>query len=162
MKYLLIPTDFNLTTLNCIPALVKKFYPQKLEIILVHMVKLTDNMQDLAMLSRRSAERQHIGKEFYEAIELLKRTNPDSINDIRIEFFYGSTIAVFREWLEANHIEDIVVLEDHRYQMLSRNSIDPALMVNRVGKNRIRMMCEPTAKRTEVNSHHGFAEADIS
>lgn len=139
MKTLLIPTDFNVKSLNCIPSLLQQHYPQKVNIILVHMMKITDNIQELLMLSRRSAEHQHISPEFYNACALIKREHAANLNNLRMEFFYGSTLAVFKNFLEANAVDSIVMLENYNYAMLNKNSIEPALMVNRSGINIIQM-----------------------
>jgi len=141
MKTLLIPTDFNVKSLNCIPGLMQRYDPQKLNIILVHIMKITDNIHELLMLSRRSAEHQHISPEFYNACTLLKREHANSINNIRIEFFYGSTVAVFKNFLEANEVDSIVMLEDYQYAMLNKNSIEPAILVNRSSVNVIEANC---------------------
>jgi hypothetical protein len=146
MKTLLIPTDFNVKSLNCIPGLIQQYAPQKLNIILVHMMKITDNIHELLMLSRRSAEHQHISGEFYNACALLKREHANSINNIRIEFFYGSTVAVFKNFLEANEVDSIVMLQDYPYAMLNKNSIEPAILVNRSGINVVEANCTAPAK----------------
>lgn len=146
MKTLLIPTDFNVKSLNCITGLIQQYAPQKLNIIMVHMMKITDNIHELLMLSRRSAEHQHISPEFYNACALLKREHADSINNIRIEFFYGSTVAVFKNFLEANEVNSIVMLENYTYAMLNKNSVEPAVLVNRSGIKVINANCDAPVK----------------
>lgn len=133
MKTLLIPTDFNLKSLDCLSGLTQRYYPQKVNIILVHMLKITDCAQELQMLSRRLAEYQHISDAFYNTCTKLKQKHANSINSIRIEFFYGSTVAVFKNYLEANVVDTIVMLENYDYRLLNKNSIEPALLVNRSG-----------------------------
>lgn len=134
MKTLLVPTDFKLQSLNCIPELIEDFYPAKLNIILVHMMQITDDIQELLMLSRRSAEYQHISQSFYNTCASLKRNYSESIHDISIEFFYGSTVVVFKNFLEANQVDAVVLLKNYQYKLLNKNSIEPALLVNRCGK----------------------------
>ena len=141
MKTLLIPTDFNLKSLNAIPELVESFYPNKLNIILVHMMQITDDIQELLMLSRRSAEYQHISQEFYDTCTALKQKHSNSIDKIRIEFFYGSTVAVFKNFLEANDVDEIVMLRDYEYKLLNKNSIEPSLLVPRSGKQLVYANC---------------------
>lgn len=133
MKTLLIPTDFNLATLNCIPGLVQRYTPEKVDIILVHMMKVTDNMGELLMLSRRSSEYRHISEDFYKACSQLKQQYAGRIANIRIDFFYGSTVAVFKNFLEANGVNAIVMLEKYDYRMLNNNSTEPAQLANRSG-----------------------------
>jgi hypothetical protein len=132
MKTLLIPTDFDIQSLSGIPQLMQHYATKPVNLVLAHLMKITDNMQELLMLSRRSTEYQHISPEFYEACTALKQQHP-GISNIRIEFFYGSTVAVFKNFLEAQHIDTIVMLEHYIYKMLNKNSINPALLVGRSG-----------------------------
>jgi len=152
MKTLLIPTDFNLASLNCIPGLVQRYAPEKVEVILVHMMKVTDNIGELLMLSRRSSEYRHISEDFYKACSQLKQQYADSINNIRIEFFYGSTVAVFKNFLEANEVDAIVMLENYDYRMLNKNSSEPALLANRSGYELVYTNCnEPASAKAIAN-----------
>jgi hypothetical protein len=133
MKTLLIPTDFKLRSLNCIPQLTQQFYPHKLNIILVHTIGVTDSISELLMLSRRSVEYRHIPDAFYMACNQLKHSYKTSINEIRIEFFYGNTVAAFKNFLEANEVDAIIDLENYEYELLTEKSSDPALLMNRSG-----------------------------
>ena len=159
MKTLLIPTDFNLASLNCIPGLIQRYSPQKVEIILVHMMKVTDNIGELLMLSRRSSEYRHISEDFYKACYKLKQQYTGNINNIRIEFFYGSTVAVFKNFLEANEVDAIVMFENYDYQMLNKNSTPPALLANRSGYELIYADCkQPTPTKTVADQENLIEE----
>lgn len=133
MKTLLIPTDFKLQSLNCIPKLTQQFYPHKLNIILVHTIGVTDSISELLMLSRRSAEYRHIPDAFYKACNEIKRDYKININEIRIEFFYGNTVAAFKNFLEGNEVDAIIDLKNYDYELLTEKSSDPTLLMNRSG-----------------------------
>lgn len=133
MKTLLIPTDFNLEAANCVPQLIHRFHPQKLNILMVHMVGVTDAMGELLMLSRRSAENRFISDEFYRTCHNLRKNYADSLHDIRIEFFYGNTMAAFKNYLDANCVDIIVNLENLDYELLTEKSLDPTSFINRCG-----------------------------
>jgi tyrosine-protein phosphatase YwqE len=134
MKTVLVPTDFNLQSLNCISKLTEHYYPEQLNIIMVHMMKITDSYSELLMLSRRSAEYEHVSQEFYDECIALKQKYADKISNIRIEFFYGSTVSVFKNFLDANDVDAIIMLNDYNYKLLNKFSIEPASLVNRSGK----------------------------
>lgn len=136
MKTLLIPTDFTAQSLQCIPSLAQQYYPKKLNIILVHMLKITDSISELLMLSRRSAEYRHIPDNFYVRCRELEKDYSHLINHINIDFFYGSTIAVFNNYLDAHNVDAIVIPHDN-YQMLFKNSIDPEVLIAKSGKRTI-------------------------
>jgi len=132
MKTLLIPTDFTQQSIQSIPALVHQYYPQKVNIVLVHMLKITDSLSELLMLSRRSVEYRHIPDNFYKRCTELETTHSHVINHIAITFFYGSTIAVFNNFLDANEV-DAIVKPHNNYQLLFKNSIAPEILISKCG-----------------------------
>jgi hypothetical protein len=134
MKTVLIPTDFKSESLKAIPVLFQKLPDEKLNIILVHMMSVTDCMRELLMLSRRSAEYQHISQDFYTTCYELKKENPNQIHDLRIDFFYGNTIAVFKNFLDANDVDIILQEQNYNYLMLNKSSIQPSTLIGRSGK----------------------------
>jgi len=130
MKTLLIPTDFTQQSIQSIPSLVQGYYPEKVNIVLVHMLKITDNISELLMLSRRSVEYRQIPDNFYIRCREIEKKHSHIINNIAITFFYGSTVAVFNNFLEANEVDVIVAAHDN-YQLLFKNSIDPELLFSK-------------------------------
>jgi hypothetical protein len=132
---ILIPTDFSLASLNAISAFIQQ-QPnpdQRFKISLVHFLQLSDSISELLMLSRRSREYQYISAEFEEQLANYRRQYPGQIAMLHTEFFYGSTVAVFKNYLEAQQIDKIVALHEHPYQKLTQNSIDPTLLLQRSG-----------------------------
>ncbi|MDR6941204.1 hypothetical protein [Mucilaginibacter pocheonensis] len=148
MKTLLVPTDFTYQSLQSIPTIAQQYYPQKLNIVLVHMLKITDSISELLMLSRRSAEYRHIPDNFYIRCRELEKDYSHLINKISIDFFYGSTLAVFNNYLDGHQIDGIVTPHDN-YQLLFKNSIDPQILITRCGK-RIIPVTETAGLMTDV------------
>jgi hypothetical protein len=134
MKTLLIPTDFKLESLNAVSRLVETHYPEKLNIVMVHLLGITDAMGELALLSRRSAEYRLISDEFYNTCTRLKQHHTDTIENIGITFFYGYTMAAFRNFLDANAIDAIVQLDGYDFELLTEKSINPNNLIHRSGK----------------------------
>jgi hypothetical protein len=132
MKTLLIPTDFTYQSLQSIPTIAQQYYPQKVDIMLVHMLKITDSISELLMLSRRSAEIRQIPDNFYIRCRELEKDYSHLINRIHIDIFYGSTVAVFNNYLDAHNVDGIVTPHDS-YKLLFKNSIDPEKLINRCG-----------------------------
>src|SRR4051812_4045176 len=98
---ILIPTDFSLATLSTVNTLLAKHPEQKFNITLVHFLQLSDSITELLMLKRRSREYLHIGSEFEDRLTYLRQQYPQQIGVLYAEFFYGSTVAVFKNYLEA-------------------------------------------------------------
>jgi len=130
---IIIPSDFTLSSLNIIPVLVERYSKQKLNISLVHFLQLSDSISDLLLLSRRSREYQLIDEDFYACCTTLKNDYADQIVNITPDFFYGNTVAVFKNYLEAKETELIAMPENHSYARLTPNSFDPTILMQRSG-----------------------------
>ena len=130
---ILIPTDFSLESLNAVTGLLQKRPDQKFNISLVHFMQLSDSITELLMLARRNREYQYISAEFETAMHRIRKHNPEQVALIHTEFFYGSTVALFKNYLEAKDVDMIVTLQGHTYAKLNQNSIDPTLLLLRSG-----------------------------
>lgn len=132
MKTILIPTDFNLSILNCIPSLCKNTEEKKLKIIFVHLFKLSDSISDLLMLSRRSREYDYVSDAFHKGCHDLKNEYKN-IESFKIDFFYGSTLSMFKNFLEANEVDCILHPDACSWNKLNKASIDPLGLVAKSG-----------------------------
>ncbi|GAB3926182.1 hypothetical protein [Mucilaginibacter myungsuensis] len=130
-KNILVPTDFSLASLTAINNLLHKHPDQKFNISMVHFMQVSDSITELLMLSRRASEYQHITQEFEDQLGNLKRLKKDQLVNVSYEFFYGSTVAVFKNFLEAKDIESVVSVKDHTYNKLNRYSVDPELLIQK-------------------------------
>ncbi|WP_184546405.1 hypothetical protein [Mucilaginibacter sp. FT3.2] len=159
MKTLLIPTDFTQQSIQSIPALAERYYPEKINVVLVHMLKITDSISELLMLSRRSVEYRHIPDNFYIRCRDIQNKHSHLINNIAITFFYGSTVAVFNNFLEANEVDAIVTPHDN-YQLLFKNSIDPNVLIERCDIDIVTLPKTPgipanvVIEEPELTEHH--------
>ena len=129
---ILIPTDFSVASLNAVNVLLEKT-EQRFNIVLVHFLQLSDSISELLMLNRRSREYQYITPEFEEQLNTLRQNYPGQVTSLCTEFFYGNTVAVLKNYLEAKQIDTIVILQGHTYAKLTKNSIDPSLLIQRSG-----------------------------
>jgi hypothetical protein len=104
-----------------------------MNILLVHCFKMSDNIQELMLLSRRMKDYEHISEEYRNVIAQLQKNYPARINSIRVECFYGSTIAVFKNFLFGNGISIIAYDEHYRFAKVNKNSIDPLSIIKKSG-----------------------------
>lgn len=132
MKTILIPTDFNASALNCIPELCNSMNGNEVNIIFIHLFRLSDSITDLLMLSRRSREFEYVSDDFHLGCTELKKQFP-MIKSLRIEFFYGSTVGVFKNFLEANEVDSILHPDFCTFEKLNKSSIDPSSLVAKSG-----------------------------
>ncbi|RBQ08807.1 hypothetical protein [Pedobacter miscanthi] len=133
MKTVLIPTDFKLESIKIIDALVQHQNSEKLNIIFVHAFKLSDSITDMLMLSRRSRDYENVSDGFYQEINNAKAKYADQINTIGIEYFYGSTVAAFKNFIEAFDVSCIAYLKNYAFTPINKYSIDPKILTERAG-----------------------------
>jgi len=149
---IIIPSDFTLSSLNIIPVLAERYPDQKLNISLVHFLQLSDSISDLLLLSRRSREYQLISDEFYAGCTMLKNDYADRIENITPDFFYGNTVAVFKNYLEEKETGLIAMPENHSYARLTPNSFDPTILMQRSGYKIITLKAEVKQPLIIVNA----------
>jgi hypothetical protein len=149
---IIIPSDFTLSSLNIIPVLIERYPKQKLNISLVHFLQLSDSISDLLLLSRRSREYQLISDEFYAGCTMLKNDYADQIENIIPDFFYGNTIAVFKNYLEEKETDLIAMPENHNYARLTSNSFDPTILMQRSGYKIVTLKAEVKQPLTIVKA----------
>jgi hypothetical protein len=106
------------------------------------MFKLSDSIGDLLMLSRRSREFESISDDFYNRCNTYK-AQCKNIEAIKIEFFYGSTMSMFRNFLE-NHDVDCVLHPDNcSCNKINKSSIDPLTLIKKSGLPIVNLMEVP-------------------
>ncbi len=132
MKTILVPTDFNLKVFDCISPLVRKFKQEELCIIFTHMFRLSDSITDLLMLSRRTKEFEHVSDAFKEEMKLVKTLN-NTVKYVKIDFVYGSTLSLFKNFLEGNDVDYVVDTEFSPVKKLSKASVEPSSFVEKSG-----------------------------
>ncbi|MDB5288349.1 MAG: hypothetical protein JWR05_3298 [Mucilaginibacter sp.] len=132
MKTILIPTDYQPASLDCIHELCSQFKNEELSLIFIHVFKLSDSITDLLMLSKRSREYEKVSDEFYERCNLLRLQYP-RIKKVRIEFLYGSTLSMFKNFIEVNEVDGIVNSEACTSEPLHKSSIDASVLVKKCG-----------------------------
>ncbi|GAA4340116.1 hypothetical protein GCM10023149_51270 [Mucilaginibacter gynuensis] len=133
VKKIIIPTDFRMESLDVIHSLVLNQPNDKFDIVLMHFFSLSDSITDLLMLSRRSREYQYVSEEFNDKCLELTAFYSDNISNIRVEFFYGNTVTLFKHFIEAHEIDAIVNLQGYTIAKLAKNSFDPATLISRCG-----------------------------
>ncbi|MCX3266833.1 hypothetical protein [Pedobacter agri] len=133
MKTVLVPTDFNLASTKIIDGLTQTQPNETFNIIFVHAFKLSDSITDMLMLSRRSKDYENISDEFYQTLNNYKVKYANQINNIGIEYFYGSTVAAFKNFIEAFDVEAIAYPKDYSFKAINKYSIDPKVLTARCG-----------------------------
>ncbi|MBD1393176.1 hypothetical protein [Mucilaginibacter glaciei] len=132
MKTILIPTDYQAISLNSVDAVCSQLKGEDLNLIFIHLFKLSDSVTDLLMLSNRSREYEKVNDAFYERLTRMQAQYPQ-IKSVRIEFFYGSTLSMFRNFLEANEVDAVAYDQNSAANPIHKSSIDPSVLVSKTG-----------------------------
>lgn len=133
MKTVLVPTDFNVESLKIIDALVLTNKPENVKIIFMHAFRLSDSITDMLMLSRRSRDYENVSDEFYTEIKAYKQKYPNDIEFIGIEYFYGSTVVAFKNFIEGLNADCIAYPKAYNFNAINKFSIDPGSLTKRCG-----------------------------
>jgi hypothetical protein len=138
MKNILIPTDFNVDALTCINDLCRQHEDSRIQLTFIHLFKISDSITDLLMLSRRNKEYEYVSDAFYKACDELKAKFPQ-IAGLKVDFFYGSTLGMFRNYLEAHGIDAVLDLKNCSLRPLNKMSVHPEGLIQKCGLNVIRI-----------------------
>lgn len=85
------------------------------------------------MLSRRSRDYENVSDEFYQKLNDYKKRYPNQVKNIGIEYFYGSTVSAFKNFIEAFEVDCIAYPKDYDFKALNKYSIDPKYLTERSG-----------------------------
>ena len=133
MKTIVVPTDFNIENLKIIDSLASTANSGSLRIIFLHAFKISDSISDMLMLNRRSRDYENVSDEFYDKLNEYKAKYPQEISKLEISYFYGSTTAAFKNFLEGFDVDFIAYPKDYTFNALNKFSIDPSYIISRSG-----------------------------
>lgn len=146
MQTILIPTDFSTSSLDAMSPLCSQNHSEELTLVFVHLFKLSDSIGDLLMLSRRSREYEYVGEAFYQQCEELKVQFPN-IKAIKIEFFYGSTLVLFKSFLDFHEISGILHSSNCSWSSINAASINPNVLTHKLGLPEVTIRTRPAGMR---------------
>ncbi|WP_316797991.1 hypothetical protein [Pedobacter frigidisoli] len=133
MKTILVPTDFNIESTKIVDSLVQVQPQETYTIIFLHAFKLSDSITDMLMLSRRSRDYENISDDFYQKLNNYKSKYSSQIQNIGIEYFYGSTVAAFKNFIDALEVSTIVYPKGYDFKPINKYSINPKFLTERSG-----------------------------
>lgn len=124
MMNILIPTDFSIKSLKLINRAAERFQGKTLNITLVHALEPDHSIGGLLMLTKRLDVHRLYTAEFMEACEVMRNKYASQIKSIKVEFYYGSTKAYKKNFLQARNIEAILLPSDYEFNAPSPASLD--------------------------------------
>ena len=129
MKTVIIPSDFSISSLQVAETIVRNA-SEEVNILFIHLFHVADDIQDLLFSNYRKKEYEFVSEEFRRECEVLKEVFPSTLKSIKIEFFYGSKLAVFKNFLDYNNADFIGYSKRYGMPKLSKSSIEalPVMM----------------------------------
>jgi hypothetical protein len=131
MKNILIPTDFSIRSLSYVHNIVAQHPGEKLNIIFMHALEMPDSLFDLVTYTRNSRHVELITSDFQDGCEILRNKYSSAINQLKIEFFHGTTRVAFRNFLLAQNIDLIIQPANQEFYAPSKRSYDPEKLISK-------------------------------
>lgn len=131
MKNILIPTDFSIRSLNYVHSIVAQHPGEKVNIIFMHALEMPDSLFDLVTYTRNSRHVELITNDFQDGCEIIRNKYSSAINQLKIEFFHGTTRVALRNFLMAQNIDLIIQPADQEFTPPSKRSYDPEKLLSR-------------------------------
>jgi hypothetical protein len=134
MKTILIPSDFSVQSLDFVEHLLRKFQPERVNLLLFHLFELPDSITELLLLGREQKDFPGIRYEFLYRCRQLELAHRKQLEAIRTKCFYGNTLAIFRNFLEGHQVDLIAHPANTPFRKLGKASLDPGPFIDKCGK----------------------------
>jgi len=132
MKTVIIPSDFSLESIQVAETIARKAGGE-VRILFIHLFHIADDIQDLLFSNYRKKEYEFVSDEFRKECEMLEDMYAKNLKSINIEFFYGSKLAMFKNFLDYNNADYIAYSKSYGMPKLSKSSIDALPVVLKCG-----------------------------
>jgi hypothetical protein len=164
MKTALIPTDFSIASTKILDALLLKQPTQRYRVIFFHAFKLSDSITDLLLLNRRSRDYEIVSEEFYDRLDEYKVKYARQLHFVGIEYFYGSTVAAFKNFMEALSVDVITFDSCYTFNPIHKYSIDPKQLTERVSCEKLALDTSniSTTEKQKANRTQALSLQDTS
>jgi len=132
MKTVIIPSDFSAESVQVAETIVRNA-SEEVNILFIHLFHVADDIQDLLFSNYRKKEYEFVSEAFRHECEILKDVYSSTLKSINIEFFYGSKLAVFKNFLDYNKADYIGYSKSYGMPKLSKSSIDALPVILKCG-----------------------------
>ncbi|HEY4289707.1 MAG TPA: hypothetical protein VGN00_21550 [Puia sp.] len=115
MQNNLLPTDLSLTSLYPVHEICKNAAGHPCNIHIIHTLNMPTGIGDLLFLQQRKPYNQ-VSPQFMEALDLLRKKYPATINILSFDFLWSSSRLYLRHYMESRSIRLIYLLGDYDYK----------------------------------------------
>jgi hypothetical protein len=133
MRNVLIPTDFSVASLELADKTAQTLEGESLNIILFHAFEIPFFVVDMLDIRSKLPYADLVTEPFRNACKRVKLQHSKTIHSIVIRHLYGSTAAVFRNFVDANDIDLIVCPDFYVFQAVHKGSVNPVPLFKKGG-----------------------------
>ena len=138
MTNILIPTDFSTKSLQLAEQAIQSLETKAANIIFFHAFEMPGSAFDLLVPGRKKPYADLMTDELRQACKQLKDQYPKSIQKICFKFMEGSTVNLFRNFVDANEVDLIVCPDHYQFNPVHKLSVDPKTLFKKSGIKVIR------------------------
>jgi hypothetical protein len=135
MKTIVIPSDFSTESIQVAETILRN-NKTEIRFVFTHLFHVADDIQDLLFSNYRKKEYEFVSDEFNKQVQILKSVYPHLVS-VKTEFFYGSKLAGFKNFLDYNDAESIAYSESYGVPKLSKSSIEAMPVMKKCGMHLI-------------------------
>lgn len=132
MKNILVPSDFTGESLRVAEHAIQSIN-EDLTLMFVHLFRMPDGIQDLLFTNFRKVDARYVPEKFRYEAEELKEMFSYKVKRVKIDFFYGNTLVLFKNYLDHNQVSLIAFSSQSPVGQLCKSSIDPLPIVKKSG-----------------------------
>lgn len=119
-KTILIPIDFRVASLNYLKIALENLAEERVNVVLVYAEHQSDAIGELLFYSADRRIDSLSSPQFREALEVIRNRFESKLNHLAIQLFHGYTLAAFKNMLEGNGIDEIIVPKNYRFDLSGR------------------------------------------
>ncbi|MDF3025942.1 MAG: hypothetical protein K0S23_249 [Fluviicola sp.] len=106
---ILIPTDFKVSSLEPLKALLQFQNEDSTNVLLVHGIYLSNSISDLLFFDQSDLKIEMAGKQFLRKLYDLEKDLGPKVSSIQIAFFSGFTQSSFEHFAENHQVDRIII-----------------------------------------------------
>jgi hypothetical protein len=121
---ILIPTDFNVSSLEPLKALLQFQDEDSIHVLLVHGIYQSNSISDLLFFDQSDLKIELAGKKFLSKLHDLEKELKSKVASIQITFFSGFTQSSFEQFTETYKVDRIVIPYEIPFDWSHKKSMD--------------------------------------
>lgn len=136
---ILIPTDFNVSSLEPLKALLQFQNEDSINVLLIHGIYQSNSISDLLFFDQSDLKLELAGKEFLVRLGDLEKELAPKVGSIQITFFSGFSQSSFEQFTQTNKVDKIIIPYELIFDWSHKKSMDilPFLRKSKIRKQLI-------------------------